>query len=288
MSDHRWLITGGSGQLAREVTKQLDNLGENFQSFSSDEMDICNVNQTLKLFSRFRPTIVVNCAAWTNVDNAERHEAEAFSVNAQGARNVALACRNTDAKLIHISTDYVFSGADRTPYSENQQTDPTTTYGRSKLLGEQNVREILPDASWILRTAWLYSSHGKNFVKTILRKEREVEFLRVVDDQLGQPTWAKDVAFRIVEVALQSPIPGIYHVTNSGETSWFQFSKKIFELIGKDPQRIIPIKSSENPQNTRRPSYSVLGNEGWALTNLRPLRDWQEALAEAIKSIIPD
>jgi dTDP-4-dehydrorhamnose reductase len=230
--------------------------------------------------------IVVNAAGWTAVDAAEEHEAEAFGANALGPARLAAACFRSGARLVHVSTDYVFGGDAATPYDENAPVAPRSAYGRTKAAGEWAVRAVLPERSWVVRTAWLYGAHGANFVKTMIRLEREKDTLDVVDNQCGQPTWSWDVARQIVLLVDANVPAGVYHATSAGETTWFGLTRRIFELLGADPQRVRPTTTDRFPRPAPRPAYSVLGHEAWRRAGLPPLRPWSEALEEALPLVV--
>ncbi len=225
--------------------------------------------------------VVINAAAYTKVDDAETHEQEAFAVNAIGARNLAIAASARSARLVQVSTDYVFDGTATTPYGENTPHSPVSAYGRTKAAGERFVREEHPLSSYIVRTAWLYGAHGPNFATTMLRLAETRETVSVVVDQLGQPTWTADLARQIVAL-LDSDAPfGVYHGTNGGQASWFDFARAVFEDAGVDPERVAATDSSAFVRPAPRPAYSVLGHDAWHAVGLEPMRDWRQALTEA-------
>ena len=229
---------------------------------------------------------VVNVAAWTAVDEAESHEAAAFAVNAVGAANLARACSAAGARMVQVSTDYVFAGDATTPYAEDAPLAPRSAYGRTKGAGEWAVRTYLPDASWIVRTAWLYGAHGPNFVKTMARLAAERDTVTVVDDQSGQPTWTVDLAAAIVRmVEAQAPF-GTYHGTSAGETTWFGFAQAIFTELGLDPERVQPTTTDAFPRPAPRPAYSVLGHEAWRGAALDPLPSWRESLTRSVPLVV--
>jgi dTDP-4-dehydrorhamnose reductase len=233
------------------------------------------------------PKVIVNCAAWTDVDGAENSEAQALRVNSDGAENVAAGAKLCGAKLIHISTDYVFSGENVTPWRVDDPINPQSAYGRTKAEGEQRVLETHPERTLIVRTAWLYSPWGKNFAKTMTRLAIDGDGeVRVVNDQIGQPTSATDLAKQLVEMGISNSLEGTYHGTNSGQATWFEFAQQIFKLAGNDVSRVIPVSSSEYPRPAKRPSYSVLSHDAWAKTSVEPMRDWRIALADAMPAII--
>jgi len=236
------------------------------------------------LLDRVRPEVIVNAAAYTAVDRAEQEEALATRVNGEAVGALGRWAAAHGALVIHYSTDYVFDGSQSQPYAVDAPTGPLGAYGRSKLAGEQAVFQILPETGFVVRTAWLYGEHGKNFVATILNAARQREFLDVVDDQRGQPTWARALAAQLIALggaALAGQAPaGAYHGTCSGETTWYGLARAAFELSGLDPDRVRPTSSDKFPRPAARPSYSVLGHERWAAAGLPPLPDWHLSLAE--------
>ena len=282
-----WLITGGSGQLGIAVSQELDKLGIAFDAWSSKDLDITQSSTVSDAIEKFSPIVIINCAAWTDVDGAESHEVEASRVNSDGPENLGLAAKLSNSKLIHISTDYVFSGEGQSPWQIADEINPQSAYGRTKALGESRVLAAYPESSFVVRTAWLYNPWGKNFAKTMtklaLKGDGEV---RVVNDQVGQPTSASDLAKQLVELGLSTSPAGIYHGTNSGQATWFEFAQEIFKLAGADVGRVIPVSSSEYPRPAKRPSYSVLSHDAWANTSVKPLRDWRIALADVMPAII--
>ena len=282
-----WLITGGSGQLGIAVSQELGERGILFHAWGSKDLDITKGPIVRDLVSQLSPKVIVNCAAWTDVDAAENSEARASRVNSDGAENVARGAKLSSAKLIHISTDYVFSGDSNTPWQVNDRINPQSAYGRTKADGESRVLATYPKNSSIVRTAWLYSPWGENFAKTMTRLAMNGDgVVRVVNDQMGQPTSATDLAKQLVELGLSSSPEGVYHGTNSGQGTWFYFAQEIFKLAGVDENRIVGVSSSEYPRATKRPSYSVLSHDEWDRTSLNPMRDWRIALTEAMPSII--
>jgi dTDP-4-dehydrorhamnose reductase len=225
--------------------------------------------------------VVVNCAAYTKVDDAETDEQTALAVNGGGARNVAIACAHSGAGLVHLSTDYVFAGDATTPYDEDAPVAPRTAYGRSKVAGEEAVRAELPHRSWIVRTAWLYGANGPNFVATMRRLEGSRDTVDVVDDQRGQPTWTVDLAAQIEALVAANAPAGIYHGTSSGQTTWHGLAREVFALAGADPERVHTTSSAAFVRPAPRPSYSVLGHRRWSEAGLAPIRDWRQALHAA-------
>jgi dTDP-4-dehydrorhamnose reductase len=282
-----WLITGGSGQLGIAISQELGERGITFLAWGSKDLDITKGPIVRDFVSELSPTIIVNCAAWTDVDGAESDEQQASRVNSDGAENIALAAKLSNSKLIHVSTDYVFSGESHSPWQIADEINPESAYGRTKAQGESRVLITHPENSFVVRTAWLYSPWGKNFAKTMtklaIKGDGEV---RVVNDQVGQPTSASDLAKQLVELGLSSSPAGIYHGTNSGQATWFEFAQVIFKLTGADVGRVTPVSSSEYLRPAKRPSYSVLNHDAWANTSVKPLRDWRIALADAMPAII--
>jgi dTDP-4-dehydrorhamnose reductase len=282
-----WLITGGSGQLGIAVSQELGEQGLLFGAWSSKDLNITKGPIVRAFVLDLSPKVIINCAAWTDVDGAETNELQASRVNGDGAENLAMVAKNCGAKLIHVSTDYVFSGEGLTPWQVNDSINPQSAYGRTKADGERRALSAYPENSTIVRTAWLYSPWGKNFAKTMTRLAISGEGeVRVVNDQIGQPTSAADLAKQLVELGLSNSPAGIYHGTNSGQGTWFEFAQEIFKLVGADTSRVVPVSSSEYPRPAKRPSYSVLSHDAWAKTTVQSMRDWRIALEEAMPAII--
>ncbi|MEU4467100.1 dTDP-4-dehydrorhamnose reductase [Streptomyces sp. NPDC024017] len=284
----RWLIAGAGGMLGRDVVEELTRRGETVVGLDRAALDVTNPSVVDAAVREHRPELVVNCAAYTAVDDAETDEAGALEINGDGPRLLARACAAHDARLVHVSTDYVFSGEARsTPYPEDHPTGPRTAYGRTKLAGERAVLEELPGASAIVRTAWLYGVHGSNFVRTMIGLEARRDTLDVVDDQRGQPTWSADVAERIADLGprLGPATHGVFHATNSGEATWFDLAREVFSLIGADPDRVRPTSSAAFPRPAPRPAYSALAHRRWQEIGLPLPRDWRSALHEALPRI---
>jgi dTDP-4-dehydrorhamnose reductase len=280
-----WLILGGEGQLGLSLQLILSQANIPFRAVGRDALDISNRNECIQVINELKPSVVVNCAAWTAVDLAEDHEEEAFDINCNGSRNVAIACRESIATLVHISTDYVFSGVSDTPYETDSPIAPTSAYGRSKLCGEQAVQQELPQRSYIFRTAWLYSQFRGNFVKTMVRKALTNSPVRVVSDQLGQPTVATDLAQHIVHVVESNAPFGIFHGTNSGQASWFELTKEIYSFLKVDTSLVTPVPTSEYPTRAVRPQYSVLSHNHTTDLGLQEMNDWKTALTTALPAI---
>ena len=278
----RVLVTGGNGQLGSALVDLLSaRTADVVLGIDLPDIDITAPDSVREVFAQFAPDVVINCAAWTAVDAAEDHEADALKVNGDGPRVLAEACKAAGAWLVQISTDYVFAGDANTPYAEDARPDPKTAYGRTKLAGEIAVQEVLPGAHYLVRTAWLYGLQGNNFVKTMLELESVRDNVSVVDDQRGQPTYAGDLAEQILLLLDARPPAGIFHATNSGATTWFELTRAIYENIGADPQRVLATDSASFVRPAPRPAYSVLGQDKWKSVGLTPMREWRAALTAA-------
>ena len=281
-----WLVAGAGGMLGRDLVTVLRQRGEDVTGLARCELDVTDEAAVRGALRRHRPAVVVNCAAWTAVDDAEAHEDDAFRVNGRGAQNVAAACAAGGAALVHVSTDYVFGGDGRRPYTEDDRPGPRTAYGRTKLAGEQAVLGLLPGAGQVVRTAWLYGAHGPNFVTAMIRLASERPTVDVVADQRGQPTWTVDVADQIIALARSGAGAGVYHATSSGETTWFGLAREVFRLLGADPARVRPTTSGAYPRPAPRPAYSVLGHDGWLAPGIEPIGDWRDALERAFPAML--
>ncbi|MEU9111256.1 dTDP-4-dehydrorhamnose reductase [Streptomyces sp. NPDC048483] len=284
------MVVGAEGMLGHAVLDRLARGGRAAVGLGRRSLDITKASAVRRAVHTHRPAVVVNCAAWTAVDDAESHEDEAFLVNGRGPAHLAAACAASGARLLHISTDYVFSGVADTPYAEDHKPDPRTAYGRGKLAGERAVLTLLPRTGYVIRTGWLYGAGGGNFVRTIIRMERSTSTLEVVNDQRGQPTWAADLADLLVllgEAAVLGTAPaGVFHGTSRGETTWFELARETFRLLGADPLRVRPVDSSSHPRPARRPAYSVLGHHRLESAGLPPIRPWRDALTEALPELV--
>ena len=279
MSSLKILVTGANGQLGAELAHlRID--GIELRGCSRHELDITSLEQTRSVIAAYNPDIVIHSAAYTAVDKAESEPDEAFRVNAAGTRNVVLAARECGAKLCYISTDYVFDGMGSTPYNEVDRTNPRTVYGKSKLAGEQAV-QTLHDRFFIVRTSWVYGKYGNNFVKTMLKMADERDQLKVVHDQIGSPTYTLDLA-RFLLGLVQTDYYGIYHASNSGVCSWFEFAQAIFEESGKTIQ-LDPCTTDEFPRPAPRPAYSVMDHSAIRINGLADLRPWREGLVHFLK-----
>ncbi|KRE26031.1 dTDP-4-dehydrorhamnose reductase [Agromyces sp. Soil535] len=276
----RVLITGASGMLGRDLLLALRD--RDVTALSRVDLDITHLDSVRDALAGH--DVVVNAAAYTSVDDAETHEDAAYAVNANGPENLATAANEHGARLIQISTDYVFDGEAREPYAEDARCAPRSAYGRTKAAGERLSRAAHPSGTSIVRTAWLYGAHGSNFARTMLRLAGEREKWAVIDDQIGQPTWSHDLAHRIVEMIDKDVPAGVYHGTNSGSTSWYGFAREILRDAGLDPDRVTRTDSGSFVRPAPRPSFSVLGHDGWSKVGLAPMRPWDVALADAVTS----
>ena len=280
-----WLVVGANGQLGRCMTELLEVKATAYVAMDHRQLDITDSALVRNVLEEYKPTIVLNAAAWTAVDDAEEHEADALRVNAHGPANLALSSSRISARLIHISTDYVFNGQASTPYTVNSPTEPMNAYGRTKLAGEKVVLESLDRNNCVVRTAWLYSEHGKNFAKTMAVRALRGEPVRVINDQLGQPTSAHDVGQLIWSISQLEKMPSIVHGTNAGQATWFQFAQEIYTQLGADPALVSPVDSSAFPTIAKRPAYSVLDHADFTSWGLRPMQNWKKGLTDSIKRI---
>jgi len=275
----RFAVLGAGGMLGADLVPVLESAGHSVARFGRVDCDVTSPESVAAAVAG--ADVVVNCAAYTKVDDAETDEDTALAINGLAPGIVAAECGEAGARLVHISTDYVFPGDATTPYDEDAPTGPQSAYGRTKLAGEQAVLGALPDESWIVRTAWLYGAYGPNFVATMRRLEASRDTVDVVDDQRGQPTWTVDLAAQILALVAADAPPGIYHGTSSGETTWRGLAAEVFTLAGADASRVHPTTSAAFVRPAPRPSYSVLGHRRWADAGIAPIRDWRGALHAA-------
>lgn len=276
---HTIIVTGAGGQLGRQLMRRGAAAGLDIAGFGSAELDITDEAAAARLIEP--GAVVINCAAYTAVDRAESDVANAEAVNVNGPRTLAIACARLGARLIHISTDYIFAGDSAAPYEMDADPAPRTVYGRTKLAGEHAVRDELPHAQ-IVRTAWVYAGERNDFVATMLRLESERDTIDVVDDQIGSPTFAGDLASGLLELATHPDTPRTLHLTNAGQASWFELAQAVFESVGADPQRVRACNSAQFARPAPRPAYSVLSNRAWIDAGLTPLRPWRAGLAAAL------
>jgi len=294
----RWLVTGAGGMLGRDLTSLLADGGEQVTGLARPDLDITDAAAVRAALEAAKADVVVNCAAWTAVDDAEAHEDSALAVNGQGAAHLAAACAAAGATMIQLSTDYVFDGSASSPYAEDTAPSPRTAYGRTKLAGERAVLAALPDSGYVVRTAWLYGAHGPNFVRTMIRLARSGTSPAVVDDQHGQPTWSADVARQIHALVSRGAPAGVYHATSSGQTTWFGLAEEVFALLaaasaGAKSQESFLERSVPTPTTSAayrrpapRPAYSVLGHDAWAAAGIAPIGHWRDALHRAFPALL--
>ena len=274
-------ITGSNGMLGHDLIEALKDNHELVLT-TSRTLDITDKEQVFDFISQNKPDIVINSAAYTDVDGCEENQDLAYSVNGEGVKNLAFACREADSALLHISTDYIFNGENTRPWVEDDEIGPISVYGKSKLKGEQAILEIL-DKFFIVRTAWLYGVNGRNFPKTMLELAENHSQITVVYDEVGTPTYTPDLAKAISQL-IETEHYGIYHITNSGSCSWCEFARYIFEVAGKDVE-VIPVTAAEFARPAPRPHYSVLENRNWIEKGFEPLRSYKEAIKEYIELI---
>lgn len=280
----RWLVTGSAGMLGTDLVALLRDRGHGVTAATRTTADLTDLAAATHLVRGH--DVIVNCAAWTAVDDAETHEPETHQANAVIPETLARAVAETGAWLVQVSTDYVFDGSARTPYPEDATPRPTSAYGRTKAAGEQAVRTVLPDRSYVLRTAWLYGAHGDCFPRTIARLARERDTVAVVTDQVGQPTWTRDVADLIVRLVEAQAPAGTYHATASGQCSWFDFARAVVAAAGLDPQAVTPTTSDAFPRPAPRPSYSVLGHDALVRIGVAPIGPWRERWQAAAPEVL--
>ncbi|MFI7602230.1 dTDP-4-dehydrorhamnose reductase [Actinoplanes sp. NPDC049681] len=279
----RWLVTGAGGMLGRDLCTVLAEAGErDVLAATRSELDV--TDPAAVRAAAAGADVVLNAAAWTDVDGAETAEEAATAVNGHAVRNLAAAC---GTRLIHLSTDYVFDGTASFPYAEDTAHAPVNAYGRGKAIGE---RAVLAAGGYVVRTAWLYGEHGPNFVRTVLRLAAERDTLDVVDDQQGPPTWSYALARQLIALAAAAragrAAPGAYHGTAAGSTTWYGLARAVLAEAGLDPDRVRPTTSDRFPRPARRPAYSVLAHDRWSGTGVAPLPGWRAMLAEAMPALL--
>ena len=271
----RALVTGAGGMLGHDLVPALRAAGWVVTALGRGDLDVTDAAQCVAAVDGH--DLVVNTAAYTAVDAAETDEASAFAVNAVGAANVARACSRADARLAHVSTDYVFDGTATEPYAVDHPVAPRSAYGRTKAAGEWAVRALCPE-SWVVRTAWLYGAGGSSFVSTMVRLAGERDTVSVVDDQVGQPTWTVDLADLLVRLVAGDTAYGTHHGTSSGQTTWFGLARAVFELSGLDPERVLPATTDAFPRPAPRPAWSVLSHHSLEAAGITAIGAWQEGL----------
>jgi dTDP-4-dehydrorhamnose reductase len=280
----RWLVTGANGMLGTDLVDLLRSQGEDVTAASRSTLDVTSADAVADAVAGH--DVVVNCAAWTAVDDAEEHEGEALVVNAEAPRLLARAAAAAGARLVQVSTDYVFDGSAGAPYAEDAPLSPVSAYGRTKAAGETAVRDEHPRGHLVVRTAWLYGAHGGCFPKTITRVARDRGEVKVVEDQVGQPTWTTDVAATIVALVQADAPAGTYHATSSGRCSWYDFAQQVVVAAGLESSVVQPTTSADFVRPAPRPSYSVLGHDALTALGLDPIGDWSDRWAVAAPSVL--
>lgn len=280
MRNEKVVVTGAKGQLGTEVVEKFQQFGWDVYGYGKEELDITDAKQVTSILEHICPQVVIHTAAYTKVDEAEQEKEKAFLINAFGTRNVAVAAEKVGAKLVYVSTDYVFDGMLNKPYDEFATPNPINVYGKSKLAGEKFVRDF-HSKFFIVRTSWVFGSHGSNFVKTMLGLAKEKKEIFVVDDQHGCPTYATDLARSIYEL-VQTEKYGLYHISNTGQCSWYEFAKAIFTESCIDV-RVQRCRTEDYPRPAARPSYSVLNHMALKLNGFKVLRPWREAVQEFLR-----
>ena len=276
------LLLGHKGMLGTDLLTQM-RLHHEIVGMDKEEIDITSADECAKAIGKTAPQIVINAAGYTNVDGCETAKEECFAVNAEALENIAVACHRKNIRIIHFSTDYVFNGTGSAPYKEDDDCDPINTYGASKLAGERYLQTLAQNYI-IIRTAWLYGVNGKNFVRTILEKAKTTPRLTVVDDQLGSPTHTKDLA-AAVDLLIEKNAQGIFHVTNRGSCSWYQFAVKILQEAGIDDVEVSPIKSDQLVRPAKRPAYSVMSMQKFIQITGKATQPWQLGLQDYLESM---
>ena len=278
----KWLITGAKGMLGQDLTRRAIEAGHEVRPLDFEDLDITDPVAVSKIQDC---AVIVNCAAFTAVDAAEEREGAAFTLNATGPQLLARAANALGARLVQISTDYVFPGDGSSPYAEDDTLGPLSAYGRTKAAGEWAVRANCPD-HLIIRTAWLYGAGGNCFPKTMARLSKECDSLSVVTDEVGQPTWTVDLADLIIRLVESEAPSGTYHGTSGGQTNWFEFTKEIVSSIGGDPAMVQPTTAAAFARPAPRPSYSVLGHDALTAAGIEPIGDWRERWHAAVAEVI--
>lgn len=277
-----WAVVGAAGMLGRAVVRELGATGAQVRPLTRRELDVTDPSACEAALEG--ADVVVNCSAWTAVDDAEEQEARAFAVNALGPAHLAAASARTGARFVHVSTDYVFSGAAQEPYGEDHPLSPRSAYGRGKAAGEWAARAGCADAL-VVRTAWLYGD-GPCFPRTIARLLAERDTITVVDDQVGQPTWTEDVASLLARLVETDVPAGVYHATSSGRATWRDLARSVAASLSLDPERVLPTTSEAFVRPAPRPAWSVLGHDALRRQSVAPIGDWRERWDEAAQTVL--
>lgn len=274
------LVTGAGGMLAEDLITCLSERGYEIVALPRNELDITDLGAIRAAVNNFEPELMINCAAYTKVDKAEKEKKRALTVNGFGVQNLCLLCQERDIPLAHFSTDYVFDGTKESPYTIYDEPNPISAYGRSKLLGEKYILWLL-SKFYLIRTSWLFGLYGKNFIETMLELGQREKQISVVNDQRGCPTWTYHLAQAVVDL-IETERYGIYHITNSEPTTWFEFAREIFLLSGRDIE-VLPVTSDQFPRPARRPQNSVLDPFPLPEVLVREMPSWREALKEYLQ-----
>jgi dTDP-4-dehydrorhamnose reductase len=281
-----WLVVGGNGQLGIEVRKELIRRNIDFQALSSKELDIRDFKSVTNGVSEINPRVIVNCSGWTNVSKAEEHEKEANLLNAYAPAHLARTAQELNSVFVHVSSDYVFSGASNSPYKVEDTTNPVNAYGRSKALGEKLLAELSISRLYLFRTAWLYSEHRQNFVKNILKAYLSgTNPIKVVSDQIGSPTSASDLSFQIIESVIQGIPFGVHHAVNLGAATWYDLAQAALRTLNLDVNYVVPISYADFPSKVVRPRCTLLDMSKWDHISMPKMKEWDEALNLKIHAV---
>lgn len=279
----RVLILGGTGQLGRSLLETSWPEGTELSSPTRNDVDVTKANSLENCLRDFKPDYVINATAWTDVPGAESNPEGAMLLNAEAAKNMALLCKEFSATLIHFSTDYVFDGRSSVPYRETDETKPLNNYGKSKLAGEEAITGSGLKDFYIIRTSWLYSRFGKNFVKTIARRAMKDEISAIIDDQFGAPTFAGDLAKAILSIMKINPESGVYHYSNTGVTNWYGFGSSVYEILMADTSLVTPLRTEMS--ELQRPAFSQFDLSKWMSAGLPTPPEWRESLKRELPRI---
>ena len=277
------LVTGIGGQLGHDVVRELEQRGHEVVGVGRDEMDITDAEKVGGVIRACAPDAVIHCSAYTAVDRAEDEADQCRKVNVEGTKNIAEVCAELDCKMIYISTDFVFSGEGERPWETDDAAGPISVYGRTKYEGEAEVKSRL-DKFFIVRISWVFGKNGNNFVKTMLRIGKENGAVKVVDDQIGSPTYTRDMAVLLADM-VQTEKYGVYHASNEGFCSWYEFAKEIFRLAGMDEVSVTPITSDQFPAKAKRPFNSRMSKEKLIKEGFNKLPSWQDALKRYLQEL---
>lgn len=277
------LVTGVGGQLGHDVVRELEQRGHEVTGVGREEMDITDAEKVRKVIRDCVPDAVIHCSAYTAVDRAEDEADQCRKVNVEGTKNIAEICAELDCKMIYISTDFVFSGEGERPWETDDAAGPISVYGRTKYEGEDEVKSRL-DKFFIVRISWVFGKNGNNFVKTMLRIGKENGAVKVVDDQIGSPTYTRDMAVLLADM-VQTEKYGVYHASNEGFCSWYDFAKEIFRLAGMDDVSVMPITSDQFPAKAKRPFNSRMSKEKLVKEGFNKLPSWQDALKRYLQEL---